>query len=71
MSKFSWQTSSLEELAQKIVDDKSNTLRQQINYYKFLKDIKMLSKIDKAKELAKLWKLEAQVEEIKRKIECQ
>jgi len=70
MSKFSWRSASIEELAQKIIGDKTNTVRQQINYYKLLSDINMLQKITKAKEVAKLWKLEERVEEIKRKIEC-
>lgn len=65
MSKFNWQLSTIDELAQHIYNSPPNSIKQQVNYYKCTNNNIMLGRVAAAKKLVKLWKLEEEVSKLK------
>lgn len=68
MTKFYWQDSSIQELALHIHSATTNSVKQQLNYYKLVDNKDMILKIIQAKKLNKLWKLEEEVKKLKEEL---
>ena len=68
MTKFNWPMSTVEELATHIHSTTANSVKQQVNYYKLTSNNTMLARINKAKKLVTLWKLEAQLSILRQEI---
>ena len=68
MTKFNWQMSTVQSLAEHIFNSPKESIRQQENYYKASGNDVMLDRIAKAKKLVLLWNLEKQLETLRKEV---